>query len=415
MRLNTKIFSTLLAIVVIVATLFSAGCATSNSKSQLTIYQGYEGPKKATEEVAIVDNFSDVLSIDGKEVNKPHTVYRGMEATYPSINYYRAELEPGLHTFKVYITGHASGPAVALIQATLTAGHAYELRSEHVLYAKNSAGFAVMLIDKANGDLVGGRTEEALNWSWMDVEIMLKEMAQDHATKFVVMENIGVPMALYPEEMLPEPARRGFKDATPESTLVYRHTELVLPSAGYLFVKFNQSDQLQDYYFVAVPIDECHENPLVWDWLGRIIREMSCKYSYKTIGYVEYYVQSGNPVEAYHTLEDGILNAHDNLGYLTTFPTTPDGYYEKLKKYADQASEKLISEGSIMMNRYPELSKAAQKSFSPASYSMSVTLLGDSAAKFERSRLAVYKRLVGSDEAANAEREYLDYFGVAPN
>jgi hypothetical protein len=163
---------------------------------------------------------------------------------------------------------------------------------------------------------------------------------------------------------------------------------------------------------VGAPIDECYENRIVWDWLGRFIREVSCKYRLKTVSYVEYYARSSSSDEAYLALENGILNAHDNISYLTDFASAPDEYAEKLRGNVDQVTEDLASEGGSLMKRYPELIISARNSFTEAAFNRSMEINGDNAAAIERDRLAVYRRLVGEEQAQQAEHEYSAFFDI---
>jgi hypothetical protein len=187
---------------------------------------------------------------------------------------------------------------------------------------------------------------------------------------------------------------------------------------GFLFIKFNQSDELQNYYYIEVPFNKCYSSsPLsdLWDRDGRTashIIKMSCRYRQKLLAYVEYFARSGNPDEAYNTLESGIINAHDKIGYMAKDLNIPVNYPKILRDNVDLDAAVLFSDGVDLMKRFPDMFVSANNSFTAKNFMKSVEKYGDTAAAVERDRLVIYRRLVGTGQAQQAEHEFSSFFGV---
>lgn len=446
--LKSSIYLSLPAIALALATLQSAGCATQ-PHVPVEVYLGYEGPRLPPEQVAIISTTSVVLTIDGVDVNTKEGICR---EKYPN-KISHLEVMPGKHTLEVYARGSRAGPVMALIQATLQAGHTYAIRKEYHRARKsnNTIGvfylFAVSLIDKSTGEIVGGRDKEALNLSWTDLENKFTLMAHEGKKPVDVMEIIGIPSDIFfrrtvCEELLPFYLVEygNFQDPFPDNTLVYTACKsrplspfFVFTSqadhmssgwsafyegCGYLFIQFNQSNEFQNYYYVDVPFNECLVDAWTWDTLGRSLKIQSCRYHNKLLAYIKYFIRSNNPDEAYHALESGIINAHKKIGEISKGymifmrKKTPADYPVKLKKYVDQEIDVIISEGRALIEQHPEMFTSAANSFSEATFVKAVTKNGDKAATIEHNRLAVYRRLVGEDRAEQAEREFSKFFGV---
>jgi len=455
---NTIITSSLFGTALIVAALLCAGCAAQHQfvKSGAT-YRAYEGPILPPDQVAVVDVVRTgtpptIISVDGVALGKLGS-HCPNESIFPSGRFLRAELMPGKHTLEVVVSGHKSGPAMALIQATLHAAHTYELRFEGYGYmAGDSSGFAVMLVDKATGEMVGGRKPGDAYMPWSVLDDRLKQMVRERKTQADVLELIGIPRDLYLKRVTVTCSDKishtfqmngNFTDPFPEHTLVYMacksgphrssgsinyfsykvdsHTEYVrsgYKDCGFLFIKFNQSDELQNYYYVEVPFNKCYSSSSLshlWDregMEGSHIKKMSCRYRQKLLAYVEYFARSGNPDEAYNALESGIINAHGKIGYMTKDRNILKNYPKILKENVDLDAAVLFSDGVALMKRFPDMFVSANNSFTAANFMKSVDKYGDTAAAVERDRIVVYRRLVGAGRAQQAEHEFSSFFGV---
>ena len=227
--LNTNIITYFQSWHLILIILLGAGCTTSAPRQDLDIiYQGYEGSRLPPEQIATVylsnGPMIRVISIDNKNVNNPNIVYIDSEATYQAEEFSRAELSPGLHIFLVWVSARKATSAIASIQAILQPGHTYFVNFDNTLYANTSSHYAARMIDKSSGDVVGGRMKDALDWSWGDVQNILQTMSQEGETHMDVIEQFGVPMALYPQDMVGPRLQRHrivYDEYYPENTLVY--------------------------------------------------------------------------------------------------------------------------------------------------------------------------------------------------
>ena len=439
---NTEsIFTPSRAFVLVLISLVTLSCSTSpNQPAADVIYRDSNEPRKPGDEFAtVVTDNPRVLKIDGREINKPQRSYDKGEATYPDASYSRAELRPGHHTFLVYIYAWPS-PIVAIIEATLDSGHTY-LFQEGKHYRRTYGGvsnYAVMMIDATTSVMVGGRTEDDDDWSWEDFIRSLDDMKNKRASRVTVMEQFGVPATELPDEMFKYPLMKSMWDIDfPKNTLVYAPCEylgslrtggvsisnaataITIEGTGkadsvcrYLVVVFNESNEFQDYYLVNVPFHKCYSPPsIAWDWRGKMIRSLSCKYYLHALGIVEYYAVSGNPQEAYHVLEHSVLNSHMEIERFTksVFGTMNP---EKLQKSVDQITEDLISDGRSLIKRYPDMLVAAQNSFTASAFAMSVKEHGDEAVTIERERLAVFGRLAGTKQSEIAKHKLSKFFGI---
>lgn len=433
-------FATSLAIALVFIALASLSCSTSrHHHASDAIYWGSDEPRKPGDEFAtVVTDYPRVLRIDGMEINKPQYSYDKGEATYPDVNYSRAELRPGRHTFLVYIYAWPS-PIVAIIEATLDSGHTYLFQEgKHYRRTYGVSNYAVMMIDATTSVMVGGRTEDANDWSWEDFIHSLDDMKKKRASRVTVMEQFGVPATELPDEMLKYSWMKSMWDIDfPKNTLVYAPCEylgslrtggvsisntasaITVDGAGkadtvcrYLVVVFNESNEFQDYYLVNVPFHKCYSPPsIAWDWRGKMIRSLSCKYYLHALGIVEYYAVSGNPQEAYHVLELSVLNSHMEIERFTK-SVIGTMNPEKLQKSVDQITEDLISDGRSLIKRYPDMLVAAQNSFTASAFAMSVKEHGDEAVTIERERLAVFGRLAGTKQSEIAKHEFSKFFGI---
>lgn len=434
--------------------LLSGGCATpSHWQESGTTYQGYEGSKLPQEQVATVDLYyrttftvARVLTIDGRTVNKPTEYYCGNNKTLHGVDFSLAELLPGRYELVVASSIRKGGSGYSLVQATLQPGHTYRIYTNPVDHYLSAHSYPAWLGDLTTGEVVAGPTEYSPSESWTGLRRFLEGMVNERATQADVMATIGVPsafqwsMSLCLNGTLPEEPTllynyqgeyKSFNAPVPDNTLVY-HTckseksPLIdfsqinrlnfseYKGCGYLFLRFNLSDELQNYYFIAAPFDECASIPPSWSWSGadRYIEVRTCRYRRKLLAYIDYYAQSGNTAKAYQTLESGIIDAYGNINYITELFKGKDDYPEELRKNVDQISEVLISDGRELINRYPDMLVAAQNSFTVPAFTKSIAEQGNDAVNVERDRLAVYQRLVGASQAENAEHEFSTFFGI---
>lgn len=436
--------------------LLGAGCTTSPPRQDQDpgkIYQEYEGTRLPPHEIATVDLtysgfiFFRVISIDDKNINKPLLPGEGVY-TSPA-EYFQAELTPGLHRFVIQIrrSGKGNRRVLAFVQATLHPGHTYTPWFDSRKKSHNHSHYILRIRDKASGEVVGGRIKDYYDMSWNDVQNILNEMMNERVTRMDVLEEFGVPAPLYPKEMVDGVDVRIISvmdDPFPENTLVYTVNKDYEPPfielenyspgwrqhfTGFLFLKFDSSEKLQNYFFVEAPLKECFTHPTLIDALDKNIRRVSCKYRLKLLSYSEYYALIGKPEDAYFTLESGIINAQRRINNHTvlfhehvmksrskpfSIMKSPDWqeYHDILSTNTDRCIEQLVTEGSRLIERYPDILSSAQRSFTETAFKKSVETYGDDAATVERKRLAVYRLFVSPDLAQQADLQFSEIFGA---
>lgn len=360
-----------------------SACASRNYRNDPTlIYYGYEDSMLPTDQVVTVwwdKDIGEVVSINGRyfygdydhEKNKPH--------------YVGARLLPGQYTFEYVVGCHKCAPAIIRMDANLAAGHIYDFRVTYGYKAYHAHHYAARLVDSVSGEMLAGRPAEVLKWSWNDWEHALQEMKHSATSQQKAIELLSEP-----EPFVGRPT-----DNTPvyivcpgsHGGISYWHA-MNSPGdkegCGLLFLQFSDADQLVDYIFLEVPFHDCYKNPFtVWDWKTWHSIRRSCWKRIKSIAFAEYLAITGSSYEAYLQIEAGLQYKH---------------------------KEVMLQQSRLLLDKYPEIIRAANTHFTKKGFEQSVGTYGDHAEQIERKRLSVFQQLAKPADYEVAKREFLMFF-----
>lgn len=192
-----------------------------------------------------------------------------------------------------FVWCHKCAQVTIRVDAQLLPGHTYSFKSANVQYAGHPRQYAVSLIDEGTGEIVAGRSKNVLSWTWPEWEHAINKLQHQSATKRQVIELLSKPV-----------------DRISENTLVYiacRKGKRVIVSwkeaeggygfdaCGFLFLVFNDIDNLQKYIFIDAPFHECDVSPFTWDETARRKKIGACRSRLKATGYTEFRAMTNKP------------------------------------------------------------------------------------------------------------------------
>lgn len=327
-----------------------AGCVVSQPRDVKSlqetrgeIFRGYDGPPLPEEETVWVDwgyvtwpfKFGSgiVVSIDGVQINPTHQerLYALSERQELAVITSAAELLPGMHVFKYECTAHQGLTRSFQLKTNLEAGHLYRIDCDAARSAKSELLFATELIDINSGELLAGRPQEALDWSWHEFQLVLQGLKKDKAGKQKILEmflNPAWPSANNPHYDLNKVAS-GILDAS--NTIIYRlypqMTGVLMDNSGVmegyfrkplpfskrqrglLFMKFDEASLLSSYQYVDIPNEEClsSEAPANWYAPAERFEYVTCNSLVLALTVAEYLANDGSGSDAYLAVERGLL------------------------------------------------------------------------------------------------------------
>lgn len=441
-------------------TMFStlAGCVAFQPKNigeiketRALIYKGYEGREQPEERLAWVDwgfvselalfkmAYGYVVFIDDSKINRTN---KEMRALFPIERrkeefYSAAELLPGEHSFDFDCTAARGSTHTFRLHANVEAGHIYRIHCDAYKYAESPLLFATEMIDLTTGKLVAGRPLGSLDWSWSDFKQVLHDLKNSHANRQIITEMFLRPYwsnspsiisahfdevargLLDSDRIMVYKVRPGMSGVLAGDTGIlngynYKPLPFLMGELGLLFLEFDQSERLANYYYFGIPDRNCLKliMPPAWHASSELIEDQACSYFAQALTIAKYLVATGRFRDSYIAIERAIfistiltnnqLELSPDFFNVSNHPEK-EANSKEIQSARQKALMQFFQEAKVFFSQNPAVLVAAKKLFTEeAIKSLKQDLTGTSM-EMTQKRLIIYKEFASSQDFAEAK------------
>ena len=297
--------------------------------------------------------------------------------------------------------------------------------------------FATEMIDLTTGELVAGRPLDSLDWSWLDFNQVLQDLKNSHANRQKITEMFLRPYwsnspsivsahfdeiargLLDKDRIIVYMVRPGMSGVLAGDTGIlkgytYKPLPFLMGQLGLLFLEFDQSELLANYFYFDIPDRNCPNLtlPPAFYTKSKLIEDQACNYFAQALTIADYLVVTGRLRESYLAVERAIFVStiliNNQLELSPDFfnalnPPEKKVYGKEIQSARQKAPMQFFQEAKVFFNQNPAVLVAAKELFTEEAIKSLKQDLTGTPMEMTQKRLIIYKEFASSQDFAEAK------------